>query len=73
MAKRLKSTPRICPSKEGAHHYVLPPAHEAVKNRLIGICKRCGMESHLMLASQPNTETPSIISVNSNQPLRRIK
>ena len=72
MALHKKLIQTTCLSKEGSHHYVLPPAHEAVKNRFIGVCKRCGEESHPMLASQPHTEHPSILSVNSNKPLRRI-
>lgn len=73
MAKTKKSTQTICPSKEGAHWYILPPAYNAVNGEITGICKRCGSESHSMLAGQPAVGTPSLISVNSNKPHRRIK
>jgi hypothetical protein len=73
MAKPKKSTKQICPSKEGAHYYVLPPAYNAVNGKITGICKRCGAESHSMLSGQPAGGSPSLISINSNKPFRRIK
>lgn len=73
MVTTAKSIQTTCHSKEGAHHYVLPPAHEAVRGRLIGVCKRCGQESHPMLAGQPRSDNPSMVAGNSNKPLRRIR
>ncbi len=73
MGLRKKLTPTTCPSSQGGHHYILPPAHDAVEGMIVGKCRECGQQSHKMLASLPVSDDPSVFSVNSNEPLRRIK